>query len=195
MNQDTTLKAQRKRAAKPMLWIGIASMAMAFVGLTSGYFVSKSTLEAKNAWLTFDIPANFYYSTAVMLVSSVLMIFAVRAARKAKMSQVTLYVLSALVLGVTFALLQWYGWGQMLDNQVYFTGANSNLAGSWFYVITGFHLLHVVAGLIVLLVTVIKSQIGIYTKNDYQGVEMAAIFWHFVDILWIYLFLFLAIIR
>lgn len=98
-------------------------------------------------------------------------------------------------LGALFAVFQFTGWSELIDSKIFFTGEGSEPSGSWFYVITLFHLLHVAAGLIVLLVTIIKNAMNKYTEEDYQGIEMAAIFWHFVDILWILLFLFLAIIR
>ncbi len=192
MMADTTLKQQRKRAAKPMLWIGIASMVMAFVGLTSGYIVSRSYLMEENGWLLFEMPTQFIYSTVVILISSGAMVMAVRSARNGEKGKLTLSLAAALVLGIVFAVLQYSGWGVLMSEGIYFVG---NQAGSWFYVLTAFHLLHLFGGWVALLVTFIKAQLGKYTEEDHQGVEMAAIFWHFVDILWICLFLFLAIIR
>lgn len=192
---DTTLKQQRKRAAKPLLWISIASMAMMFAGLTSGYIVSRSSLMQDNAWLVFDIPSVFYVSTAVMLLSSGAMFLAVRAAREGKKSNLLTMLFATLALGTVFGVLQFYGWGDLHASKIYFAGSDANTSGSWFYIITAFHLLHLLGGWIALVVTTVKAYMGKYTSEDYQGVEMAAIFWHFVDILWIYLFLFLAIIR
>lgn len=178
-----------------MLWIGIASMAMMFAGLTSGYIVQRSTLVESNSWFSFQIPTIFIYSTIVMVVSSAVMMMAVRAARSGNFSRVNIMLFLTLALGAVFAVFQFTGWAQLYDSKIFFTGPGSELSGSWFYIITLFHLLHVGAGLIVLLVTIIKNAMKKYTQEDYQGIEMAAIFWHFVDILWILLFLFLAIIR
>lgn len=192
---DETLKAQRKRAAKPMLWIGIASMTMMFAGLTSGYIVQRSSLIGENGWTLFGMPEIFYYSTLVIVVSSITMMMSVRNARNGKRLQSTFYLLTTLVLGFVFSTFQWIGWSELYEMEIVFAGEKSNPAGSWFYVITGFHLLHVGAGMIVLIVTSIKNGLKKYSAEDYQGIEMAAIFWHFVDILWVLLFLFLAIIR
>ncbi|KAB2813767.1 cytochrome c oxidase subunit 3 [Phaeocystidibacter luteus] len=192
---DATLKQQRKRAAKPMLWIGIASMVMMFAGLTSGYIVSRSYLMDESGWLMFEIPSIFYVSTAVILASSGTMMLAVKSSRKGDFSATTRWILISVVLGTAFGFLQFFGWNELFNSNIFFAGIQANTAGSWFYVITGFHLLHVVGGWIALIVTAIKSTIGKYTVNDYQGVEMAAIFWHFVDILWVLLLLFLAINR
>jgi cytochrome c oxidase subunit 3 len=78
---------------------------------------------------------------------------------------------------------------------VYFTGPGSNAAGSFFYVITLAHLLHVVAGLIVLMVMLRKAIQLKYTSQDHLGLDLGMMFWHFLGVLWLYLFLFLAIIR
>lgn len=192
---DEALREQRKRAAKPMLWIGIASMAMMFAGLTSGYIVQRSTLVESNSWFSFQIPTIFIYSTIVMVLSSAMMIMAVRSARSGNFGGTSLMLIITFALGALFAVFQFTGWSELIDSKIFFTGEGSEPSGSWFYVITLFHLLHVAAGLIVLLVTIIKNAMNKYTEEDYQGIEMAAIFWHFVDILWILLFLFLAIIR
>lgn len=178
-----------------MLWIGIASMVMMFAGLTSGYIVSRSYLMEESAWLQFEIPSIFYISTAIMLVSSGTMILAVKSSRKGQSVTATRWILTSIVLGAGFAILQYFGWGELYESNIYFAGAEANTAGSWFYVITAFHLLHWLGGWMALIVTAIRSSLGKYTENDHQGVEMAAIFWHFVDILWVLLFLFLAINR
>lgn len=192
---DTSLKMQRRRAAKPMLWIGMASMAMAFIGLTSGYIVSRSALMARNIWVNFEIPSVFYTSTAIIVLSSVLMVFVTRMAKKGNVSVIAPGIFGVLGLGIIFTVLQFVGWKELTDSGIYFTGNKSNTSGSWFYVITWFHLLHILAGIIVLLVTGIKASLGKYSKGDVLGIEMASIFWHFLDALWIYLFLFLSFIR
>lgn len=175
-----------------MLWIGIASMVMAFVGLTSGYIVSRSYLMEENGWRYFEVPTEFIFSTLVMVMSSGLMILAVKSARAGNTSRLSALLVGAMVLGIVFAILQFFGWRVLYAQQITFVG---NQAGSWFYVLTGFHLLHWFGGWVALLVTFIKARLNRYTSEDHQGVEMAAIFWHFVDILWVCLFLFLAIIR
>jgi len=78
---------------------------------------------------------------------------------------------------------------------IYFTGAGSNSVGSWVYVITLMHVLHVLAGIVILIVTFYKSNMGKYSSSDYLGIDLAATYWHFVDALWIYLFIFLYLMR
>jgi len=189
------LKEQRRGAAKPLLWVGIASMVMAFAGLTSGYVVSRSALLEKERWMVFDLPSYFYFSTAVIILSSITIVWAVKSAKKGNTAGATQALWITLCLGLIFAVLQILGWKELHDGGVFFTGESSNVAGSWVYAITFFHLLHMLGGLISLLITAIKSSKGLYSSKDTLGLELAATFWHFLDIVWIYLFIFLLFIR
>ena len=192
---EELLKQQRKVAAKPLLWVGIASMSMAFAGLVSGYIVSRSALIQREMWFSFNLPSYFYISTAVIVMSSAVMYWVVRSAKKGSFGLVKSGLWVVLVLGLAFAALQFLGWGQLHDGGVFWTGEGSNTAGSWVYAITGFHLLHLVGGLVSLIITTVKATIGKYEKENILGIEMAAIFWHFLDILWVFLFLFLLFYR
>jgi cytochrome c oxidase subunit 3 len=189
------LKEQRKGAAKPMLWIGIASMAMAFAGLVSGYIVSRSALLERENWFVFELPTYFYISTVVILTSSITIAYALRQAKSGNSVKSSQAIVITLLLGLTFAVLQLFGWQALRDNGVFFTGEGSNPAGSWVYAITFFHLVHMLAGIITLIVTSIRSYSGKYTIGNTLGIELAAIFWHFLDIMWIFLFTFLLFIR
>jgi len=189
------LKEQRRGAAKPLLWIGIASMVMAFAGLTSGYIVSRSALLERENWLEFALPSYFYFSTAVIILSSVTMFWALKNAKLGNKSVLVLSLTVTLFLGIAFGILQVLGWVKLTESGVFFTGEGSNPAGSWVYAITFFHLLHLIGGLITLLVTLIKANMGKYTVGNTLGVELAAIFWHFLDLVWICLFMFLLFIR
>ncbi len=186
---------QKRKVRKPMLWIGLTSIVMTFAGLTSGYFVSRSALMAESRWLQFGLPDMFTYATVVIVLASVAMIWARRAARTGNVQQVKIGVGLALLLGITFAVLQWLGWQYLIDNGYYFTGEKSNTAVSWVYVITGLHWLHVISGIIVLAVTFIRATKNAYTKENHLGLDLSCIYWHFLDILWIYLFCFLVFIR
>jgi cytochrome c oxidase subunit 3 len=186
---------QKRKVRKPLLWIGITSIVMTFAGLTSGYVVSRSALLAESKWLEFALPQTFYIATAVILLSSLAMVWAKRSVKSGNISQVKTGVGIALVLGIVFAVLQALGWKDLIDNGYYFTGANSNTAVSWVYVISGLHWLHVISGIIVLGVTFINASKNVYTKEEHLGLELSSIYWHFLDILWIYLFCFLVFIR
>ena len=188
-------KQERRKVSKPLLWIGLASILMAFAGLTSGYVVSRSALVAENEWLQFALPEQFSYATVAILLSTLTMVGAQVSVRKNRHPAVKAYLGLTLLLAVVFIVFQWLGWQDLTDRGLFFTGEKSNTAVSWVYVITALHWLHVISGVIVLVVTWIKSLRGKYSKQDFLGLSMAAIYWHFLDGLWIYLFLFLLFIR
>lgn len=189
------LPEERKKVSKPLLWVAMASIAMAFAGLTSGYVVSRSSLLSTNSWLIFELPNAFTLSTVVIILSSIALIITNQQISKNNQKGASLWLAVTLALGILFAVFQLWGWQQLFGNGIYFTGPGSNTAGSWVYAISFFHLLHLSGGLIALVVTLIKSALGKYTAENKLGIELAAIYWHFLGVLWLYLFLFLVIIR
>lgn len=184
-------KITREKVAKPLLWLGMVSMAMLFAGMTSAYVVSLG----KGGWLIFDLPQLFYVSTAVIMVSSVTMNWAVASAKKNNYKNVKLSSLITLVLGLAFVVCQFKAWGNLVDQKVFFAGKYSNAAGSYLYMLTGLHLAHLVGGIIALSVVWINSTRNKYSSENLLGIKLCAIFWHFLDVLWIYLFLFLLFVR
>lgn len=191
MDSVNSKQAHRRKVAKPLLWIGMVSIIMMFAGLTSGYIVRR----AEGNWIVFEMPQIFYLSTVLLALSSVALVVARRAVKRSQYNSVKMGVALAFLLGVGFLFSQVEGWRQLVDIGVYFTGPGSNAAGSFFYVITLAHVLHVVAGLIVLAVMFRKAILQKYSAEDYLGLDLGMMFWHFLGVLWLYLFLFLAIIR
>ena len=190
-----TLAQQRRKASKPLLWIGIGSIIMAFAGLTSGYVVSRTTLVENGQWLVFDLPAAFNYSTLAILGSSLALWLGKKAIAQGNQTRLIALLGTTLFLGVVFSVLQVYGWQQLIKNQIFFTGPGSNPAGSWVYAISLFHLFHLGGGIISLVYNILRAVSGKYSETDYHGITLTSIYWHFVDLLWIYLFLFLSLIR
>lgn len=187
----TELKAAQQKASKPLLWIGIISIVMLFAGITSAYVV-----RADNGnWLLFDLPNAFYLSTAVIVTSSITLFFALQMAKKNNSKGTTLGLLATFVLGILFAYLQYSGWVELYSKNIVFAGKTANASGSFLYLITFLHLLHLFAGLISVLVTLKNSIKGKYNAQNTLGLELCSIYWHFLDILWVYLFLFLYYIR
>jgi cytochrome c oxidase subunit 3 len=189
------LPEQKRKVRKPLLWIGLASIVMAFAGLTSGYVVSRSSLLAENRWFQFALPDEFYYATAVILASSISLFWALRAAKSGRQSHIVTGLWITFILAISFAVLQYQGWMTLIDQGYFFTGENANTAVSWVYVITFLHWLHVISGIIVLAVTLTRAIGGKYTADSHLGLSLTSIFWHFLDGLWIYLFGFLVFIR
>lgn len=189
-----TLSIEEKRKVrKPLLWVGIASIIMTFAGLTSGYVVSRTALQVENMWLVFALPVQFYWATGAMLLSSITMVWAKRAAKSDKPRVVQLALFITLLLGLLFTWFQLLGSFDMISRDLNLVGVNTAI--SWVYVIAGLHWIHVVSGIIVLIVTFLRSLMGAYSSKDHHGLDISAIYWHFLDVLWIYLFLFMVFIR
>lgn len=181
----------KEKASKWLLWLAILSIVMFFGAFTSYYIVRKAGGE----WLEFQVPQMFWVSTAIILVSSVTMNWALSSAKKDNFKQATTGLMLTLALGLAFGVTQFIGWSFLYENKIFFAGTQSNASGSMFYLLTALHLVHVVAGLIYLLVVMMKSKKGRYTSERMLGIKLCAIYWHFLDALWIYLFLFLYFIR
>lgn len=185
------LNAARKKAAKPLLWIGIVSIIMLFAGLTSAYVV-----RADNGnWLLFNLPDIFFVSTAIIITSSITLFIALQMAKKNNKTGIVLGVLVTFILGIVFTYTQFQGWHELTAKGIVFAGKYANASGSFLYVLTGLHLAHLFGGLISLFVTFINSVRGKYSAENTLGLELCSIYWHFLDILWVYLFLFLYYIR
>lgn len=178
--------AQRK-AAKPMLYIGIVSIVMMFAGLTSAYVV-----RADNGnWLVFELPDIAIISTAIIVTSSLTMLLAQRAIKKDNYRLTSLGLLLTLLLGIAFFFTQLEAWKELTAQGIYFVGKFANASGSFLYLIALVHLLHMLGGLVALSVSLTKSLLKKYSSSDSLGIELTAIYWHFLDLLWVYLFLFL----
>ena len=173
------------------MWVGLLSILMLFGGLTSAYIVR----QAEGQWLFFELPQMFYVSTVMIVLSSVTLFPAIRFAKSGNNKGLQISLIATLILGVLFSYFQFQAWGEMVDQGIYFGGTRSNAAGSYIYAISGIHLLHLIGGLVALLFTSIKALLNRYTPESFLGVELAAIYWHFLDFLWIYLLLFLMYIR
>mgnify|MGYP001823709245 FL=1 len=187
-----TYEEKSRRAKKMMLWFGIVSLIMSFAGWTSAYIVSRS----REDWLSnLDLPNAFFISVFVIIVSSITIILAKRAIKNDKMRQGMFFLLLTLILGIIFIINQFYGFNQIVGEGYHFTGPTSNPKSSFIFLIAFVHILHVVAGLISLLVVIYNHFKQQYRPEKMLGVELAATFWHFVDILWLYLFLFLYFVR
>lgn len=181
----------REKVAKPMLYLSMGSMFMLFAAFTSAYIVRMK----KGDWMHFDVPQIFYISTAIILVSSVTMNWVLSSAKKNDFKNIRLGALITLLLGAGFVICQVMGWSVLYSQKIVFAGKYSNASGSFFYVLTLMHLLHLFGGMIALLVVWIKSIQGKYDSENLLGVRLCAIFWHFLDVLWICLFLFLLFVR
>lgn len=182
----------RARSRKLLLLFAMVGMGMMFAGLTSAFVVSKNRAD----WLkNVEMPSAFYWSTAVMLLSSVTFWLALRHTKNQNASAGRLWLLVTLGLGCTFVGLQYVGFDQLVQQGFYFTGPQSNIATTFMYTLVAVHLAHLLSGLVVLLVVIYNHFKQKYSTGQTTGIELGAMYWHFLDFLWLYLFLFLYFFR
>ena len=185
------LRVARRKSAKPMLWVAMISMVMFFAGLTSAYVISMK----REDWVSFDLPNALYISTFLIIASSVTFFFSKKMLKKNQKNLSRILLISTLVLGLAFVWQQYVGFLELKAAGLYFTGTGSTVSTSFLIGITLMHVLHLIAGIAVLFVVIYNHYKNRYSSTDLLGFELGAIFWHFVDILWIYLFLFFYFIR
>lgn len=182
-------KSKKIHPHKFTLWVAIASILMMFAGLTSAFIV-KSNLVG---WRQVNMPTVFWYSTAVILLSSLTIQMSVRSFIQREMRKYRALVVTTFVLGILFIVLQWIGFQELwYKENITFKGTSG--AGQFLYIIFGLHALHVLGGIIVLMVMFARAFFGKTKVYSAVPIEVAATYWHFVDLLWIYLLVFFIII-
>ena len=195
---EQTGERKKIHPQKFMMWLAMASISMAFAGLTSGYMVR----EAQGNWRYYHLPQVFTWSTVVIFISSITMIMGVKAFKTRQMPRYRTLITVTLVLGLLFGLLQFTGFYQLYHQlqQVRINGQvlneattvrlNGNPSESFLFIIAGLHLAHLLGGIIALLFVFFRAfRTSVKTYNA-TGLEIVASYWHFLDALWIYLFVF-----
>lgn len=175
------------KAKKFLVWLFVISSFMLFAALTSGFIVY--TAGSVERGIKISLPQSFIYSTGVIVLSSITMHLAYLSAKRLQFAKQQRYLLFTMALGVVFFFLQFSAWTYLTQKGVYFV--NPNASQSFLYVFTGAHLLHVFAGLVMLLNAWMGKLKNIPQVNNLFRLESTSIFWHFIDILWIYLYVFL----
>ena len=185
------LRKKHRRARKMMLLFSLLSITMTFAGLTSAYIVSK----ARPDWLKdFELPDYFIISTLIILASSISMWLAKKNVKKKLVSKTSFWIAITFLLSIFFFLSQFLGFQELINKGYYFTGAQSTVTTSFLYVLALLHLVHVFAGVIVLIVVFVNNKNKKY-NDETLGFELAETFWHFLGFLWLYLFVFLYFFR
>jgi cytochrome c oxidase subunit 3 len=186
----TVINDQKSRLHphKFALWIGLASIVMMFAGLSSAYIVKRSQAN----WLTFDLPLIFWYSTAVIIISSITIMASRKAFISRDMQAYKKWLIITTLLGIAFVFMQYIGFKQLWHNGI---TLSKNVSFSFLYILVGLHAVHVIGGVIALIIMWVRSinpKINTYNKIP---VELMNTYWQFVDLLWIYLLIFLLLIR
>lgn len=190
MSTLTTTEPQRIHPHRFIMWIAIGSIVMMFAGMTSAYIVKKN----QGNWLAFELPVVFWYSTAVILASSLTIFLANVSLKAGKLIPYKLLITVTSILGVVFVKMQWTGFQDLEMRGIALIGSQSNSSSSFLFIITGMHMLHVLGGVVALIVLFFRS---FWLKKDQLSlvpVQIVGTYWHFVDILWIYLFIFFHLI-
>ena len=217
-----TYEEQKKNSAKPLLWISMVSMSLFFAGLSSGYIVAKSdvwpfyevpiwfyistiviiassfTMHKSKKLIQNDQQSEAVSWINKIIASSFTMHEAKKLIKNDQQLEAVRWIKYTLALGLSFVISQFLVWSSLVKQGFYFTPPNSSdfyHSSGFLYAFTAAHLLHLLAGIIVLLVCWYKASNLKYSNGNSLGFELASIFWHFLDILWVYLFLFLLLIR
>ncbi|MEY4875142.1 MAG: hypothetical protein RL708_291 [Bacteroidota bacterium] len=184
----TSIQDYRINPKKFALWAAIASICMFFIGITSAFIVKKGADIASGHWLSFKVPMPFYYSTAIIILSSVTLFLAKKYFLKGNKTGYQIAMLSSSILGTAFLVLQYLGWKDLVSIGIYVGGSLSNPSGSFFYIISGAHAVHILGGLISMYWMTVKAVVRKTNVQSKLGMELISTYWHFVDFLWLYLF-------
>ncbi len=167
------------------LWLFLVTVVMLFAAFTSALIVR----QADGDWLVYDLPNLLQISTGIIVLGSLSMHWAYISAKKDRFDQLKIAMPLTVILGVAFLVSQWMAWGQLVDSKVWFSFGNP--AGSFFYVITGVHALHLISGVFYLIYVLISSLRSKVHSKNMLNMEMCSTYWHFLGGLWIYLYIFL----
>ena len=190
LNYSDAVAGEKRSKIHPhkfTMWVAIGSMVMMFAGLTSAYVVKSG----QATWQEIRIPQLFWYSTIAIVLSSLAIRLSLRAFKGREMQKYRLLIAVTFALGIVFIVLQYFGFQQMWASGIKLTGSG---AGQFIYVIAGFHALHVLGGIIALMIIFIKAFTGKVKTYTSLPIEIAGTYWHFVDILWLYLMVFFLLI-
>jgi cytochrome c oxidase subunit 3 len=176
-----------RKAKRFNLWLGMIGMFMMFAALSSGYIVY--TAGGVDRGLKTILPETFIYSTIAIVVSSATMHFAYLAAKNTEFGKQRLLLGATILLGIAFFVLQVEAWGILTDRGIVLV--NPNASQSFIYIFTGMHLAHIIAGVLVLTRALIGQLRHIPQVNNVFRMELASVFWHFLGLLWIYIYVFL----
>ncbi len=190
---DASLKNNYGNKINPQLfglWIAMGSIIMMFGAFTSAYIVR----QAAGNWLEFRLPDLFIFSTVIILISSITLQVSYNAFKQKKELLYKLGLLISFLLGLTFLILQYKAWTELFGIGV---DMKVNPSSSFLYVITAVHALHIIGGIAALMVAITHAFTlpFFYSKQRKMRFQLVLHYWHFVDLLWVYLFLFLLLTR
>jgi len=190
LSENDFQEEKRKKVMKPLLWFGMASIVMLFAGFTSAVIVRKGD----GIWLQYDIPNMFLVSSIIAVISSLFMVLALVFGKKNNQQMLKTFLWLTLAAGAAFVYTQFAGYSQLIESEIFLTGPSSNPSGSFLYIISGLHLLHLTGGIIALLIVIFNAMKGRYNSENLLGLQVCSTYWHFMGAMWIYLYVFFRMI-
>ena len=163
---------------------------MMFAALTSAYIVKA----ASGGWLEFSIPTQFYVSTCLLLVSSVTLHLSYTSFKKKKEKGYKGLLVLTFILAISFMVMQFQGWFALFDKGIDF---KANVSGSFFHLITWLHAAHIIGGIATIIVALLHAFTLPFVVTEKRRIRFQLVvhYWHFVDVLWIYLLAFLLLVK
>jgi cytochrome c oxidase subunit III len=173
-------------------WLFIVASSMLFIAFTSAYWVHKSDGVKNNAWFDFELPMQFWVSTVIVIVSGIFMQWAYNAAKNDNVFKLPSLITLTLILALSFCFSQYFAWVAMKNSGLFFSNREAGeISASFVYVISGVHLFHILGGIILIIIALVKStRLQIHKKN-LVFINICKTYWHFLGIVWIFLILFL----
>ena len=178
---------KKAKTYKMLLYFGMISIIMIFAGLTSAFVVSK---QRPDWFKDLVIPDTFTYSTIVLIISSITFFLAKKAIKANNTSLTTVYLLITLGLGLTFVYLQFKGLDLLFNQGLVPFGSSSKVTVSFFFFFVFVHVAHLFGGMISLIYVIYNHYKQKYNSSQCLGIELSGMYWHFMDFIWVYLFLF-----
>jgi len=164
------------------MWFALMGIVMLFAGFTSALVVSRGI---SSAWVSIAIPRLLWVNTGVLLMSSVTLEFSRRALSEHAAANFMRWLAATVVLGGAFLAGQLVVWRELAARGVYL---DTNPSSSYFYVLTAAHGLHLLGGVLALGYVVLHARRMVSGRERRTALDVTAIYWHFMDVLWIYLF-------
>lgn len=181
---------------KFLMWLFLITVAMLFAAFTSALVVSKADAVKNSVWESFHIPTIFAINTVVIALSSITLHWAYISAKKNNIDNNRYGLILTLILGIIFIVLQVEGYQQLTEGGIHLTGDTVDfngrkipmLSGSFFYVISGMHALHVIGGIFFIIATIISAYRFRIHSRSMLRMNLLATYWHFIGAMWLYLF-------
>ncbi len=184
-------KEEKLNPKKFNVWLIIVGSVMLFAGLTSAFIVRR----AEGDWNLFELPPQFMWSVIAAVLGSITMYAAFQSAKRDNVKTVQLFMTLTMFLGIAFILMQYLGWKDLAARGVFFVpeagAGRGSIAGSFVILLAAVHLAHLLGGLIFVAVVWAKSLRFNVHKKNLLSIDLCNTYWHFVGLLWVYLYLFL----